>query len=130
MSLSENDKVAFIDAYTKALVSTWSSEEYARRLESNPRAALAEVGLDIPADSRISVVRSIPEEPAPEQNGPQEHLDRQIALWQVGLETGYYEVYIPDTPQIDTADLNLDELADVAGGWSVGCCCCPCSCCT
>ena len=130
MSMSDDQKNAFVDSYTKALVSSWSSEEFAERLQNEPRTALAEVGLNVPAGARVAIVRSIPEEPAPEQNGAHQHLDRQIALWQVGLETGYYEVYIPDTPQIDTADLNLDELADVAGGWSVGCCCCPCSCCT
>jgi hypothetical protein len=130
MPMSESDKSAFVDAYTKALVGSWSSEEFAARLDSEPRAALAEVGLDVPADARVSIVRSIPEEPEGSEAGQQEHLNRQIALWQVGLDTGYYEVYIPDTPQIDTANLDLDQLADVAGGWTFACCCCPCSCCT
>jgi hypothetical protein len=129
MSMSEHEKNEFVDAYTKALVSSWSSDDYTSRLERNPRAALAEVGLSVPADARINVVRTVPEEPASstDQHG---HLDRQIALWQVGIDTGYYEIYIPETPQVDTADLDLDELADVAAGLSIYCCCCPCSCCT
>jgi len=130
MPMTDDDKSGFVDAYTKALVASWSSEEYAARLDTDPRGALAEVGLHIPADARVAIVRTIPEEPAGAEGSQQEHLNRQIALWQVGLDTGYYEVYIPDTPQIDTAELDLDQLADVAGGWVIACCCCPCSCCT
>jgi hypothetical protein len=127
--MSEHQKNEFVDAYTKALVSSWSSDEFTSRLERNPAEALAEVGLHIPSGSRVEIVRDIPEDsdPTPGQKG---HLDRQVALWQVGLDTGYFELYIPATPQIDTADLNLDELADVAAGLSIHCCCCPCSCCT
>src|SRR4051794_15968193 len=87
MPLSESDRSAFVDAYTKALVGGWSSEEFAARLDSDPRAALAEVGLDVPENARIAIVRNIPEEPAGAEGGQQEHLDRQIALWQVGVET-------------------------------------------
>jgi hypothetical protein len=130
MPLSDDDRNAFVDAYTKALVSSWSSEEYAARLDSDPRAALAEVGLHVPAGARVSIIRTIPEEPAGAEAGQEEHLNRQIALWQAGVETGFYEVYIPDTPQIDAANLDLDQLADVAGGSTIACCCCPCSCCT
>jgi hypothetical protein len=133
MALSEAEKTEFINSYTRALVTSWSSEEYSQRLGSDPRAALAEVGLEVPAKARIDIVRTIPEETDPDAaNG---HLDRQVALWQVGVDTGYFQVYIPDTPQVDTADLALDELADVAGGLTpevgdINCCCCPCSCCT
>lgn len=128
MPMSEVEKTEFVNAYTRALVTSWSSEEFASRLQSDPRAALAEVGLEIPPTARIEVVRSVPTETDPAAT-PTGHLARQIALWQVGLDTGYYELYIPDTPQVDVSDLNLDELADVAGG-DINCCCCPCSCCT
>jgi hypothetical protein len=127
MTMSNAQRSEFIDAYTRALVTSWSSDEYADRLSREPRAALAEVGLEVPATARIQIVRTIPEETDPEARGG--HLDRQVALWQVGLDTGYYEIYIPETPQIDTSDLDLSDLADVAGG-STSCCCCPCSCCT
>ena len=131
MPLSENEKTEFVDAYTKALVTSWSSEEFTARLESDPRSALAEVGLSIPADARIQIVRTIPDEPVQAQpSGQKGHLDRQIALWQVGLDTGYFEVYIPETPQVDTSDLTAAELEDVAAGFTLNCCCCPCSCCT
>ncbi|HEU0104073.1 MAG TPA: hypothetical protein VFR07_17295 [Mycobacteriales bacterium] len=133
MTMTETEKTEFVDSYTQALVKSWSDEAFTQRLETEPRAAFSEVGLMIPAQARVAVVRHIPDEPAQAATEDGEgtgHLDRQIALWQVGLDTGYYEVYMPDTPQIDTGDLNLDELADVAGGWELNCCCCPCSCCT
>ncbi len=135
MSISEEQKNNFIDAYTKALVTSWSSEEYAAKLESDPRAAFAEVGLELPADARIEVVRNIgktepPEEGAQEQGtqGEGGSLDLQVELYEKGLETGHYEFHMPETPQVDTSELDLDELADVAGGWTVYCCCCPCCC--
>ena len=37
MPLSAAAREAFIDAYTKALLATWSSDEYAARLESDLR---------------------------------------------------------------------------------------------
>lgn len=126
MALTEAQKDEFIDAYTKALLSSWSDDEYAARLESDPRAALAEVGLDLPASAKIEITRGA----AVPDAGPQEgRLDRQVALYETGLESGVFEFHIPATPQIDTSELDMDELAEVAGGGGIYCCCCPCCCC-
>lgn len=128
MAMNENEKREFINAYTKALVTSWSSEEYTTRLQGDPRAALAEAGLEVPAGARLEIIRTVPEEAdADATNG---HLDRQVALWQVGLDTGLYQVYVPDTPQVDLESLDLEDLEAVAGGMAINCCCCPCSCCT
>lgn len=127
MAMNENEKREFINAYTKALVTSWSSEEYAERLQSDSRAALAEAGLEVPADARLEIIRTVPEDA--DTNATNGHLDRQVALWQVGLDTGLYQVYIPDTPQVDLESLDLEDLEAVAGG-DINCCCCPCSCCT
>jgi hypothetical protein len=127
MAMSDTEMNDFINVYTKALVTSWSSEEYTQRLTDSPRNALAEVGLELPANARISIIKTIPEESDP--TAARGHLDRQVALWQVGLDTGYYELYIPSTPQVDAENLDLNELQAVAGG-DVNCCCCPCSCCT
>lgn len=126
MSLSEAQKNEFIDAYTKALLSSWSSDEYAARLESDPRAALAEVGLVLPEGSTIEITRGVADAEAPQsQEG---RLDRQVALYEAGLTSGTFEFHIPATPQIDTSELDVDELEEVAGG-GIYCCCCPCCCC-
>lgn len=127
MAMNENEKREFINAYTKALVTSWSSEEYAERLQNDSRAALAEAGLEVPADARLEIIRTVPEDA--DTNATNGHLDRQVALWQVGLDTGLYQVYIPDTPQVDLESLDLEDLEAVAGG-DINCCCCPCSCCT
>ena len=127
MALSEAQKNEFIDAYTKALLSSWSSDEYAARLESDPRAALAEVGLDLPEGSVIEITRAAAD-PAAAAQSQEGRLDRQVALYEAGLESGTFEFHIPATPQIDTSELDVDELAEVAGG-DFNCCCCPCCCC-
>ncbi|CCH72037.1 hypothetical protein [Nostocoides australiense] len=126
MALNENQKNEFVDAYTKALLASWSSDEYAARLESDPRAALAEVGLDLPADATIVVTRGAAE--VSSEGDAQGRLDNQVALYEAGLESGRFEFHMPSTPQIDTSELDVDELAGIAGG-GIYCCCCPCCCC-
>src|ERR1700736_3409212 len=51
MALSPQDRTAFVNAFTRVLINAWSSEEFAGRLDSDPRTALRESGLDIPADA-------------------------------------------------------------------------------
>lgn len=125
MTLSPKDRTAFVNAYTRALITAWSDEEFARRLDADPKSTLRESGLDIPAGAEVVLVRVIPE-------GHQEgNLDEQIALWERGLETNLYELHIPQTPQIDTAELSEGDLDAIAAGVdTVECCCCPCCCCT
>ena len=126
MALSEAQKHEFIDAYTKALLASWSSDEYAARLESDPRSALAEVGLELPEGASIEITRGAAD-PAAAAQSQEGRLDRQVALYEAGLSSGVFEFHLPATPQIDTSELDIDELAEVAGG--MYCCCCPCCCC-
>lgn len=122
MTMDPVERTQFVNAYTRALITAWSSEAYAAKLETEPRAALAESGLEVPAGAEIVIVRTIPE-------GREEgDLDLQVNFWDIGKATGRYEVHIPETPQIDMADLSEGDLADVAAGGNS--CCCPCSCCT
>ena len=124
MALSPQDRTAFVNAYTRVLITAWSSEEFAQRLDADPKATLREYGLDIPADAEVVLVRTIPE-------GHHEgSLDVQIALWERGLETNVYELHIPETPQVDTAELTEGDLDSIAAGLTVNSCCCPCCCCT
>lgn len=125
--MTESEKEEFVSDYTKALVTSWSSEDYRERLREQPIEALAEVGLVVPPDSRVEIVTTIPEEPGGDDGTG--HLDRQIARWEEGRESGNYRVYIPDTPRIDVSDIDMSDLEDVSAG-DVNCCCCPCSCCT
>jgi hypothetical protein len=124
MALNAQERAEFINAYTRVLITAWSSEEYARKLESAPSGALREAGLELPAGVEIVVVRTIPDgdyEPS---------LDRQIELFELGRTTGRYELHVPETPQVSMAELTEGDLEGVAAGDSIYCCCCPCCCCT
>lgn len=125
MALSPQDRADFINAFTRALITAWSSEEYSARLESQPVEALREVGVHLPEGADVQVSRAVRDEP-----GGQNELDEQVDLYESGLATGHFVFHIPETPQLDTSELTEGELDDIAAGWSVGCCCCPCCCCT
>ena len=124
MAMNPQQRAEFVNAYTRALITAWSSEEFSRRLDQDPKAALAEVGLQIPADAQVELVRTVPE------GSHEGSLDAQVALYETGLATGRYEFHIPETPQIDMAELSEGDLDAVAAGSSIGCCCCPCCSCT
>lgn len=117
-------RTQFLNSYTKLLIASWSDEAVADRLVRDPKAVLPEFGLDLPANARVEVVRQIPTDHGePDQ-------DFQVRLWEQGLETGYFEMHVPETPQIDMGELSEDELETVAGGFLDNCCCCtPCCCC-
>ena len=122
MALSPQDRTAFVNAFTRVLINAWSSEEFAGRLDSDPKTALRESGLDIPADAEVVLVRQFPDGQA------EGDLDVQIALWERGLESKVYELHIPETPQVDTAELTEGDLDSIAAGLMIYACCCPCSC--
>jgi hypothetical protein len=123
MALSPKGRAEFVNAYTRVLITAWSSEEFARKLETSPREALAESGLELPANAEVVLVRTIPD-------GRHEgSLDVQIDLYERGLDSGRFEFHIPETPQVDVAELSEGDLDGVAAG-DINCCCCPCSCCT
>ncbi|MFF3444166.1 hypothetical protein [Streptosporangium sp. NPDC002721] len=110
MALEAQKRAEFINAYTRTLVTAWSDEEYAARLATNPRAALAESGLVVSEDAEILIVRHIPED---REEGS---LDLQVGLWEVGLATGQFEFHIPGTPVIDAAELSEGDLSDISAG--------------
>ena len=122
MALDPRKRAEFVNAYTRALITAWSSEAYAAKLSTDARGALADAGLQISPDAEIVITRTVP---SGEQDG---NLEVQVALWETGLKTGRFEFHIPEAPQVDMAELSEGDLADVAAGGNY--CCCPCSCCT
>lgn len=123
--LEAEARTEFLNNYTKLLIASWSDEAVADRLVLDPKTVLGEFGLAVSGDARVEVVRQIP----PDHGEPDQ--DFQVRLWEQGLETGYFEMHIPETPQIDMSELSEYELEGVAGGWSISCCSCtPCCCCT
>lgn len=123
------ETAAFVASYTQALVAAWSDDHYAWRLEKEPHAALAEVGLNIPSETGI-VIETRPQDrrsdlAIPDQNSG---LDGQIQLWEASAESGVLILLVPQAPAMETGELADDELSLVAGGMAC-CCCTPCSCC-
>jgi hypothetical protein len=130
--MNPSERTEFVNAYTRVLVTAWSSEEFTAKLTGNTREALAESGIGLPADAKIVLVRTVPE------GHHDSNIDVQVDLYERGLATGTFEFHIPDTPQIDMAELSEGELDSIAAGASpeaaasidINCCCCPCCCCT
>ena len=125
MTMTAQERTEFVNAYTRALITAWSSEDFSHRLAQDPKAALTEVGLNIPASAEVEVIRTIPAE-----TGGDASIDTQVALWEFGLSTGRYELHIPATPQVEMAELSEGDLDAVAAGLATSCCCCPCCSCT
>ncbi|MFE3199311.1 hypothetical protein ACWGR4_26940 [Embleya sp. NPDC055664] len=126
--MEPRDRAAFVRSYTKVLTAAWSDDEYASRLENDPRAALAEHGLELPAGASVRIIRNVEGEP---------DLDGQVTLWEAGTVSGTYELRVPNSPQIELRELSEADLESVAGGTietrddTTYCCCCsPCCCCT
>jgi hypothetical protein len=82
---------------------------------------MKECGLAVPANAIVERVRDIPE--VQREGG----LDVQIEAWERGLETGHFYLHLPETPELDIAELSEGELEGVAAGSYV--CCCPCCSC-
>ncbi|MGW1762883.1 hypothetical protein ACWCQL_02120 [Streptomyces sp. NPDC002073] len=128
MALDPQQRAEFVNCYTRVLISAWSDEAFSAKLANEPRTALAESGLELPADAEIVIVTQAPD------GHEQGNLDVQVDLWEAGLATGRYEFHIPATPTVDPVELSEGELSDVAGGVDdmseCTYCCCPCCCCT
>jgi len=124
MALNAQERAEFVNAYTRVLITAWSSEEFSNRLGQDPKAALSEAGLGIPADANVDIVRTVTEGAA------EASLDSQVELWETGLESGRYVLYVPETPQIDMAELSEGDLDAVAAGLTIASSCTPCCTCT
>jgi hypothetical protein len=128
MSLTPEKRAAFVTAYTRVLVNTWSGEAYAHQLDTDPLAALAQAGVDLPAGAAVEVVRTAAE-PA---DGASGGIDAQVELYELGLTGRTFTFYIPAPPHIPTEQLESGELHGIAAGgiWDPYCCsCCP-NCCS
>ena len=119
--MEPRQRAAFVSAYTKVLTSAWSNEAYAASLATNPAAALAEKGLEVPAGATVTVIQETAGDP---------DLEAQVRMWENGKKSGNYQVLVPTTPQIDTRELSEADLEAVSGGNTYCCCCSPCCSCT
>ncbi|MBA8827508.1 hypothetical protein FHX42_004904 [Saccharopolyspora lacisalsi] len=109
----------FVNAYTKVLTTAWNDEAFAARLESDPKAAVREFGLEVADSAELHLVRNVPVG----QDEPD--MDKQVQWWEAGEQTGHYELHIPHAPELDMTELTENDLEAVSAGY---CCCCPCCC--
>lgn len=131
MALTNGARRKVVDAYTRMLLSSWGDEDYAARLDRDPVGALAEAGLTLPADSRVTIVRHSSDQIGAEIAEGGGDLEAQLALYETGLQTGEFVFHVPQAPDLDTGELDADDLNSVAAGATYCCCCCPsCSSCT
>jgi len=124
MALNAQERAEFVNSYTRVLITAWSSEDFSNRLAQDPKGALTEAGLTIPANAQVEIIRSVTE------SSPEASLDSQVQLWETGIASGRFVLYVPETPQIDMAELSEGDLDAVAAGLTVACCCTPCCTCT
>jgi hypothetical protein len=119
--MDDADRASFVASYTKILANAWSDDSFRQRLVDDPKAALAENGLEVPEGGTVTVVNSVAGDAS---------LDEQVELWDEGTKTGNYRLYVPAEPQVDTSELSDNELKAAAGGDTYCCCCSPCCTCT
>lgn len=126
MTLTATEKTDFSTTYLQFLVKTWTDEDFAAKSDANPREALAEAGIELPADATVEIHRHDDGDAYTEGGNNRAAMEAQLALFEKGQETGHYRFHVPGTPNVDTEELNAVELSDVAGGFEPCCCCCCC----
>ncbi len=131
------DRSTFLHSYSRLMVRSWASDEYFKKVVEDPKAALAEVGIEVPSDATVNVITVKP--------SGEGKLEDQLTYWEKGEASGQYDLFLaerPDDFDINDMALSDNELEVVAGGLeavvadgggcsSTYCCCCtPCCCCT
>jgi hypothetical protein len=114
----------FLHAYGSLLVMSWGNPALKKRLKADPAKVLKEFGLD-PEGAQVTIE-------APGAPGPNTTAESAVKLWNDGKKAGKIRFIYPEEPPQDlkTAVLSDQDLEAVAGGWSVGSCCCtPCCSC-
>jgi hypothetical protein len=114
----------FLHAYGSLLVMSWGNPALKKRLKADPAKVLKEFGLDAEG-AQVTLE-------APGSPGPNATADSAVKLWNDGKKAGKIRFIYPEEPPQDlkTAVLSDQDLEAVAGGWSVGSCCCtPCCSC-
>ncbi len=119
--MEARERANFVNSYSRFVAAVWTDDAAASRLASDPRAAVAEFGLEIPSSARVEVVRDAEGDP---------NLEAQVEKWEEGRRTGLYTLYVPRQQTIQAGELSEADLEAVAGGLDLCCCCTPCCCCS
>lgn len=129
-TLDDTSRAAFVAAYSKLLVTSWTDPAFTDLLLADPHTVLADLGINLPAGTEVTVV-PVPAtdlDPTAAPTGT----DAQYELFESSCSGGDFTLYLPEPPRVDLAELSASELHGVAAGgiWDPYCCsCCP-SCCS
>lgn len=116
----------FRDHYLQFLIKDWTDDAFSRQIDSDPVSALAEVGVTIPDNVTVQIVRHPAGEVNPyEDQSNEAALDVQAALFEQGLLSGTVQIHLPAAPAADSEELSEADLTEVAAG-EIPCCCCCC----
>ena len=116
----------FRDQYLQFLIKDWTDDTFSRQIDADPKSALAEVGVHIPDNVSVQIVRHVAGEVNTYEGDSNEAaLDVQAALFAQGLQTGKVQIHLPAAPAADSEELSEADLTEVAAG-EVPCCCCCC----
>jgi hypothetical protein len=77
--------------YSRLLLRSWTNSEFAQELDSNPVVALSAVGLEVPENAEVEVVRETSGKPS---------LSTQFDWWVEGERSGRYRIVVPDIPPV------------------------------
>ncbi len=120
MTLDVRERENFVHTWGKILMKSWEDEDFKQRLHDDPNAVFAEEGLEVQPGATINI------ETPPSDAGPD--LDRQVALYEEGRDTGTYTFYVQESNQLETQEISEKELEGVAAGSCsssiISCCCC------
>jgi hypothetical protein len=105
--MNSADTDDFVHRYAQLLTRAWCEESYDDLLSADPRAALAQVGLRVPAGAEVAVVRTGPSPP---------DLRIQLSLWTDAAGSNRFVLHVPP---LDARTLAGDELDNVVGGASL-----------
>jgi hypothetical protein len=105
--MEDLEKAAFIKVYTKVLTQSWSNEEFAQQLQSNPQRVLTDLGLAMPPGSIVKVTH--PDDGVTD-------LGLQLSAWAEGMTTGSFILSVPGSPHHGARQLSDADLGDLAGG--------------
>jgi hypothetical protein len=103
------DKARFVETYAIVVASTWSDEEFARALISDPRAAIRRFGLVVDPPGEVVVVDG-------DWQQSDQLLGEALRRWEQGEESGRYELLMPRDPSISTEPIDENDLDQVVAG--------------
>jgi hypothetical protein len=114
MSLIEFNE--FNERFGNLLLRAWTSEDYVDTLLSDPRRALAQVGLGVPITTEVVVERRSDPAGTGSEDVGEAVIRRQHQYWLRAVESGRLHLYVPEVPEVDLSEMEDSELDFIAGG--------------